>query len=69
MQSRRHRTWCGGNPDCEDPSRLCEDLVADYKTAEVLLKKYPTRFRYEKLIFYFYCINTNKIFYVSYIEP
>ncbi|KAM7353376.1 carbohydrate sulfotransferase 4 [Cochliomyia hominivorax] len=45
MQSRRHRTWCGGNPDCEDPQLLCEDLIADYKTAEVLLKKYPTRFR------------------------
>ena len=45
MQSRRHRTWCGGNPDCEDPQILCEDLVADYKTAESLLKKYPSRFR------------------------
>ncbi|TMW54403.1 hypothetical protein DOY81_000506 [Sarcophaga bullata] len=50
MQSRRHRTWCGGNPDCEDPQILCEDLVADYKTAESLLKKYPSRtLRYEDL--------------------
>ncbi|XP_065355913.1 carbohydrate sulfotransferase 4 [Calliphora vicina] len=45
MQSRRHRTWCGGNPDCEDPQMLCEDLEADYKTADILLKKYPARFR------------------------
>lgn len=45
MQSRRHRVWCGGNEDCEDPSLVCQDLVDDYKTAETLLKLYPGRFR------------------------
>ncbi|XP_034473602.1 carbohydrate sulfotransferase 4 [Drosophila innubila] len=45
MQSRRHRVWCGGNEDCEDPSLVCQDLVDDYKTAETLLKLYPSRFR------------------------
>lgn len=45
MQSRRHRTWCAGNPDCEDPKYVCEDLVSDYETAEELLRKYPARFR------------------------
>lgn len=46
MQSRRHRVWCGGNEDCEDPSLVCQDLVDDYKTAEQLLKLYPGRFRW-----------------------
>ncbi|XP_017834912.1 carbohydrate sulfotransferase 4 [Drosophila busckii] len=45
MQSRRHRVWCGGNEDCENPSLVCQDLVDDYNTAEKLLKLYPTRFR------------------------
>ncbi|KAH8418778.1 hypothetical protein KR222_002558, partial [Zaprionus bogoriensis] len=45
MQSRRHRVWCGGNEDCEDPSLVCQDLVDDYRTAEQLLKLYPGRFR------------------------
>ncbi|EDV99064.1 carbohydrate sulfotransferase 4 [Drosophila grimshawi] len=45
MQSRRHRVWCGGNEDCEEPALVCQDLVDDYKTAEKLLKTYPTRFR------------------------
>ncbi|XP_037961155.1 carbohydrate sulfotransferase 5 [Teleopsis dalmanni] len=45
MQSRKHRVWCAGNPDCDDPSFVCEDLVSDYKSAEILLDKYPSRFR------------------------
>ncbi|KAH8274042.1 hypothetical protein KR044_008617 [Drosophila immigrans] len=45
MQSRRHRVWCAGNEDCEDPALVCQDLVDDYKTAETLLKSYPGRFR------------------------
>ncbi|XP_017069892.1 carbohydrate sulfotransferase 4 [Drosophila eugracilis] len=45
MQSRRHRVWCGGNEDCEDPRLVCQDLQDDYKTAEMLLQKYPSRFR------------------------
>lgn len=46
MQSRRHRTWCYDNPDCDEPKILCQDLEDDYRTAEELLKKYPSRFRY-----------------------
>jgi len=45
MQSRRHRVWCGGNEDCEDPRLVCQDLQDDYKTAEMLLQKYPSRFK------------------------
>ncbi|XP_059093340.1 carbohydrate sulfotransferase 1-like isoform X2 [Tigriopus californicus] len=39
MQSRTHRVWCPGNPDCEDPAMLCSDLVNDYKTAQHLTKR------------------------------
>ncbi|CAH0384583.1 unnamed protein product [Bemisia tabaci] len=52
MQSRRHREWCPGHPDCWDPLRLCADLVADYSAALRLSAKYPKRFkaiRYEDL--------------------
>ncbi|KAL5280615.1 hypothetical protein ACFFRR_004545 [Megaselia abdita] len=45
MQSRKHRDWCPGNPDCDRPSHLCRDLIDDYRTSEILLKKYPSRFR------------------------
>ncbi|XP_073822609.1 carbohydrate sulfotransferase 4 [Musca autumnalis] len=45
MQSRRHRTWCYDNPDCDQPQILCKDLEDDYHAAEILLKKYPSRFR------------------------
>ncbi|XP_055923815.1 carbohydrate sulfotransferase 5 [Eupeodes corollae] len=45
MQSRKHRLWCPGNPDCDEASNLCNDLIDDYKSAEVLIKKYPSRFR------------------------
>ncbi|XP_017153845.1 carbohydrate sulfotransferase 4 isoform X1 [Drosophila miranda] len=45
MQSRRHRVWCAGHEDCEDARLVCQDLQDDYKTAELLLEKYPSRFR------------------------
>ncbi|XP_068152269.1 carbohydrate sulfotransferase 4 [Drosophila tropicalis] len=45
LQSRRHRVWCGGQKDCEDARLVCQDLVDDYRTAEKLLKLYPSRFR------------------------
>ncbi|XP_069975671.1 carbohydrate sulfotransferase 5-like [Penaeus vannamei] len=54
MQSRRHRDWCPGEPDCDDPARLCGDLVSDYNTALVLRRKFPHSFRavrYEDLSF------------------
>eukprot|EP00088_Acartia_fossae_P008136 TRINITY_DN13852_c0_g2_i1.p1 TRINITY_DN13852_c0_g2~~TRINITY_DN13852_c0_g2_i1.p1 ORF type:complete len:458 (-),score=59.97 TRINITY_DN13852_c0_g2_i1:223-1596(-) len=50
MESRKHRDWCPGNPDCEDPARLCQDLVSDYYAYKHLAKDYPGRykvFRYE----------------------
>lgn len=46
MQSRRHRVWCAGNEDCEDPRLVCQDLQDDYKTAKEMLEKYPSRFRW-----------------------
>jgi hypothetical protein len=46
LQSRKHRDWCPGNPDCFEPIRLCTDLVADYSAAVRLTMKYPHRFRY-----------------------
>ncbi|XP_023716466.1 carbohydrate sulfotransferase 5 isoform X2 [Cryptotermes secundus] len=45
LQSRKHRDWCPGNPDCFEPRRLCTDLVADYSAAVRLTMKYPHRFR------------------------
>nr|XP_024216815.1 carbohydrate sulfotransferase 4 isoform X2 [Halyomorpha halys] len=45
MQSRRHRDWCPGNPDCDDPTLLCADLVADYSAAHNFIKKYPKTFK------------------------
>jgi len=50
IQSRKHRDWCPNNPDCDDPARLCEDLVADYKSVKKLMVQFPGRykvFRYE----------------------
>ncbi|XP_068082897.1 carbohydrate sulfotransferase 5-like [Anabrus simplex] len=45
LQSRKHRDWCPGNPDCMEPARLCADLVSDYGAAVHLSAKYPQRFR------------------------
>ncbi|XP_043227696.1 carbohydrate sulfotransferase 5-like isoform X2 [Amphibalanus amphitrite] len=42
MQSRRHRTWCPGNADCDDPARLCADLERDFETASRLGQTYGT---------------------------
>jgi len=50
IQSRKHRDWCPGNPDCEDPAKLCGDLVSDYHSAKRLIKQFPDRYsvaRYE----------------------
>lgn len=50
MQSRKHRDWCPNNPDCEDPARLCSDLVDDYHSFKRLQVTHPTKykvFRYE----------------------
>lgn len=51
MHSRKHLPWCD-QPDCIDPAVLCNDLVDDFKSAKMLLDKYPSRFkviRYEDL--------------------
>lgn len=59
MNSRWAQGWCVGNPDCDSPSTLCNDMIADYKAAAVLTKKYPTKFmavRYEDL-----CLDTTKV--------
>lgn len=45
LQSRKHREWCPGRPDCDHPPTLCKDMVADYYAAEILNRKYPQRFR------------------------
>lgn len=45
MQSRRHQYWCPGNRDCDDPIRLCTDLISDFSAAKRLIRKYPDRFR------------------------
>ena len=45
MQSRSHRDdFCPGNPDCEDPARLCNDLVNDFYAAKRLRQDFPDRF-------------------------
>ncbi|KAE8749405.1 hypothetical protein FOCC_FOCC003919 [Frankliniella occidentalis] len=45
LQSRKHRDWCPGRPDCSEPLKLCNDLVSDYSAAVRLTKLYPGRFR------------------------
>ncbi|XP_063588383.1 carbohydrate sulfotransferase 4-like [Penaeus indicus] len=45
LQSRRHRDWCPGHKDCDDPETLCKDLVRDYITASVFRRKFPESFR------------------------
>lgn len=45
MQSRKHRSWCPGNPDCESAGLLCQDLVADYQAARQLIRQYPNRYK------------------------
>ncbi|KAI5711080.1 hypothetical protein M8J76_002057 [Diaphorina citri] len=52
LQSRKHRVWCPGNPDCTESSRLCADMVSDYSAALKFSKKYKNRFkvmRYEDI--------------------
>ena len=44
MQSRHHRDWCPGVPDCDSPAVLCSDLEDDYYAAQQLRKEYPGRF-------------------------
>lgn len=46
LQSRKHRGWCPGNPDCDEPALVCSDMVADYEAAKRLRKLYPDTFRY-----------------------
>ncbi|XP_074025574.1 carbohydrate sulfotransferase 5 [Leptinotarsa decemlineata] len=45
LQSRKHRDWCPGEPDCDQPNNLCADMVSDYSAAIQLMKNYPDRFR------------------------
>ncbi|XP_047103034.1 carbohydrate sulfotransferase 5-like isoform X2 [Schistocerca piceifrons] len=45
LQSRKHRSWCPGSPDCSEPRILCSDLVADYESAKEFAVKYPNHFR------------------------
>ena len=37
MQFCHQCVWCPGNPDCEDPASVCQDLVSDYNTAKKFL--------------------------------
>ena len=46
LQSRKHRDWCPGNPDCDKPENLCMDLVNDYYTTQQLMKGFPNKIRY-----------------------
>lgn len=45
LQSRKHRVWCPGSPDCDNPNIACKDMVSDYKAAVVLAKKFPMTFK------------------------
>lgn len=45
LQSRKHRDWCPGESDCDQPNTLCADMVSDYSAAIQLKKIYPDRFR------------------------
>lgn len=55
LQSRKHRDWCPGNPDCDHPPTVCSDMVSDYESAVKLNEMYPNTFKYELLCMqYFY---------------
>ncbi|XP_048517124.1 carbohydrate sulfotransferase 1-like isoform X4 [Dendroctonus ponderosae] len=59
LQSRKHRDWCPGEPDCDQPNYLCSDMVSDYSAAIRLKELYPSRFRalrYEDI-----CLNPYEI--------
>jgi hypothetical protein len=45
MQSRQHRKWCPGRPDCDNAEVLCHDLVDDHAAARILARDFPDRFR------------------------
>ncbi|EAT35875.1 AAEL011990-PA, partial [Aedes aegypti] len=45
LQSRKHRVWCPGRPDCDHPPTVCNDMQLDYEAAIELTKLFPTRFR------------------------
>ena len=62
LQSRKHRKWCPGQADCDEPERLCSDLVDDYYAAKELMAKYPERIRYEIKCIYSYMRYNNEIF-------
>lgn len=52
MQSRKHREWCPGQPDCDNSALMCKDMELDYLAAKKFTKLYPKRFkavRYEDL--------------------
>lgn len=52
IQSRKHREWCPGQPDCDNPALLCSDMVSDYKAAIEFTSRYAGQFkaiRYEDL--------------------
>ena len=45
VESRKHRAFCPGNPDCQDPARLCQDLQSDYQAFQRLSASYPGRYK------------------------
>ena len=45
LESRRHREWCPGHPDCQDPARLCQDLESDYEAYLTLSRQFPGRYK------------------------
>lgn len=51
VHDRKALPWCEEKSDCNDPERLCADLLSDYESAQELISKYPTRVtavRYEE---------------------
>lgn len=56
LQSRKHRSWCPGQPDCDQPRLLCSDMVDDYAAAVKFSVLYPDKFRLVH--------SKNKIFYM-----
>lgn len=52
LQSRKHRDWCPGRPDCDRAERLCADMVEDARAVRALQMRWPGRvkwMRYEDL--------------------
>lgn len=58
LQSRKHRDWCPGRPDCDRAQRLCADMVADWRAWRRLERRWPGRVRAIRYVFINICLTS-----------